>query len=470
MNNSAYSNNCSFEQTQKRASSEFSVNNIERNNIPNSTIINYGAFEKKSFPTSVSDSDEGSLSPTNAKLVSLKGDADPNTPLLTLRALVSTKEAGIIIGKSGKNVADLREMANVNAGVSKVVPGIPDRVLSITGILENVVKAYDIVAKSLDENIVAPNIQFSNFPENSKKPQNIIRILISHNIMGTIIGKQGVKIKYIQDNSGARLVATKDMLPQSTERVVEIHGNVNQINLAIAEVGKCLIEDGDRGVGTVLYNPSARVPIVSSSSNPYVNNPRASVDFLSSHPEKISNNPISYSRNRSHTASVPYSNHQENQISSIPLPPQNDHGYAMQNKVSFANSSRFSPPNSFNNNRNRSQSVSTFPRLNFYPNIETHTQEISIPGDMVGCIIGKAGSRITEIRKLSGSRIEIAKATDSDMDERLFTITGTSESNEKAMYLLYSQLEAERERRLANSRLASDLESLVGLSVQDEAV
>jgi len=38
---------------------------------------------------------------------------------------------------------------------------------------------------------------------------------------------------------------------------------------------------------------------------------------------------------------------------------------------------------------------------------ELQTQNISIPSDMVGCIIGRAGSKISEIRKTSGTRISI---------------------------------------------------------------
>ena len=60
-------------------------------------------------------------------------DAPPKTEeeyaqsQLTLRAIVSSKEAGVIIGKQGKNVADLREETGVKAGVSKVVQGVHDR-------------------------------------------------------------------------------------------------------------------------------------------------------------------------------------------------------------------------------------------------------------------------------------------------------------------------------------------------------
>ena len=70
---------------------------------------------------------------------------------MTLRAIVSSKEAGVIIGKAGKNVADLREETGVKAGVSKVVQGVHDRVLTVTGNLEGISKAYAIVAKGLLE-------------------------------------------------------------------------------------------------------------------------------------------------------------------------------------------------------------------------------------------------------------------------------------------------------------------------------
>lgn len=86
-----------------------------------------------------------------------EGEAPPRTDeeyaqtQLTLRAIVSSKEAGVVIGKGGKNVADLRDETGVKAGVSKVVQGIHDRVLTVTGPVEGVAKAYAMVAKGLVE-------------------------------------------------------------------------------------------------------------------------------------------------------------------------------------------------------------------------------------------------------------------------------------------------------------------------------
>jgi len=68
---------------------------------------------------------------------------------LTLRAIVTSKEAGVIIGKAGQNVADLRDRTGVRAGVSKVVPGVHDRVLTVTGHLTGISEAYGLVADGL---------------------------------------------------------------------------------------------------------------------------------------------------------------------------------------------------------------------------------------------------------------------------------------------------------------------------------
>ncbi|KAK7422872.1 RNA binding protein, heterogenous nuclear RNP-K like protein [Neonectria magnoliae] len=183
-----------------------------------------------------------------------KTDEEYAQAQLTLRAIVSSKEAGVIIGKGGKNVADLRDETGVKAGVSKVVQGVHDRVLTITGGCDAISRAYAIVARALLEG--APSMGMGGVVQsNGTHP---IKLLISHNQMGTIIGRQGLKIKHIQDASGVRMVAQKEMLPQSTERIVEVQGTPEGIQRAIWEICKCLVDDWQRGTGTVLYNPVVR--------------------------------------------------------------------------------------------------------------------------------------------------------------------------------------------------------------------
>lgn len=202
--------------------------------------------------------------------------------------------------------------------------------------------------------------------------------------MGSVIGRNGLKIKAIQDSSGARMIASKEILPQSTERIVEVQGTSESIARAVEEIGRCLLEDWDRGVGTVYFHPGAN------------------------NDERTSRRPGQGGGNRRQNGEAPRG--------------------------------RTSPsPNS-----------STAPPTNL------RTQNISIPSDMVGCIIGRNGTKITEIRRLSGSKISIAKEPHDETGERMFTIVGTPEANEKALFLLYNQLESEKERRVGREQLQQE--------------
>lgn len=239
----------------------------------------------------------------------------------------------------------------------------------------------------------------------------IVRLLISHNQMGTIIGRQGLKIKHIQDVSGARMVASKDMLPQSTERVVEVHGDADAIRLAIWEIGKCLVDDWQRGTGTILYNPAVRSPGGSGSTGigNGMGGERYGVDRGSSRSYARTGNGADFS-----DASPSY---------------RREGGGILSGRPS-----------------DRSPS-SNAPQMPTEDGEESQTQNISIPADMVGCIIGRGGTKIQEIRRNSGARISIAKTPHDETGERMFTITGSAASNEKALYLLYENLEAEKVRR-----------------------
>jgi heterogeneous nuclear rnp K-like protein 2 len=336
-----------------------------------------------------------------------KTDEEYAQTQLTLRAIVSSKEAGVIIGKGGKNVADLRDETGVKAGVSKVVQGVYDRVLTITGGCEAISRAYNVVARALLEG--APTMGMGGVVQsNGTHP---IKLLISHNQMGTIIGRQGLKIKHIQDVSGVRMVAQKEMLPQSTERIVEVQGTPEGIQRAIWEICKCLVDDWQRGTGTVLYNPVVRTQGAGAAPGA----PGGS----------------SFVQER-----APYGGSRVTRTG---------------NGADFSNGG----PRPYNR-RSDSDAAARGPPTHDENGEEIQTQNISIPADMVGCIIGRAGSKISEIRKTSGARISIAKAPHDETGERMFTIMGSAKANETALFLLYENLEAEKMRRQQQAAQGSE--------------
>ncbi|KWU42596.1 hypothetical protein RHOSPDRAFT_11001, partial [Rhodotorula sp. JG-1b] len=318
---------------------------------------------------------------------------------LTLRALVSSKEAGVIIGRGGATIAQVRQDANVKAGVSKVVPGVPDRVLSIGGTVESVAKAYSIVARTILENPVPAAPTTTTTPALNPSASASIRLLISHLLIGSVIGKGGSKIRQIQELAHARMVASKEMLPQSTERIVEVTGQPESIRLAVQEIAKCLIEDWDRSQGTVLYHPGAE-GLGGAAAVPGGANANGGAGGFPGGQQQ----------------------QQQQQQQGGGFPSGRQGGGGARGGV-LAPGAYGSDPN-------------------------WREQKISIPSDMVGCIIGRGGTKINEIRRQSGSRISIAKTAHDETGERMFVISGLPENNEKALFLLYNQLESEKERRV----------------------
>uniref|UniRef100_A0A3B3ZHG2 K Homology domain-containing protein n=1 Tax=Periophthalmus magnuspinnatus TaxID=409849 RepID=A0A3B3ZHG2_9GOBI len=70
------------------------------------------------------------------------------------------------------------------------------------------------------------------------------------------------------------------------------------------------------------------------------------------------------------------------------------------------------------------------------------THEMTIPNDLIGCIIGRQGAKINEIRQTSGAQIKIANPVDGSTDRQV-TITGIPASISLAKYLINARLSSE---------------------------
>ena len=82
-----------------------------------------------------------------------------------------------------------------------------------------VMKAFGLIVRRInDEPFDVPSVPGSRAVT--------IKFMIPNSRMGSVIGKQGSKIKEIQDASGARLNASEGMLPGSTEVLLFIFCHV----------------------------------------------------------------------------------------------------------------------------------------------------------------------------------------------------------------------------------------------------
>ncbi|KAJ7085836.1 hypothetical protein B0H15DRAFT_846585 [Mycena belliarum] len=312
------------------------------------------------------------------------------SPMIHMRCLIVTQDASIIIGKGGTHVNEIREKSGARVMVSESIPGNPERILNVSGPLDAVSKAFGLIVRRInDEPFDVPSVPGSRAVT--------IKFMIPNSRMGSVIGKQGSKIKEIQDASGARLNASEGMLPGSTERVLSVAGVADAIHIATYYIGNILIEAQER--------------MPSSTNSTY----RPSTNSRRPPPPHANPPPASYSG----SSYVPgYSNPY---AAAAPPPPPHHH---------------HNPP----------------PQ-------QLQTQQIYIPNDLVGCIIGKGGSKINEIRHMSASQIKImepgAVAVNANgapgpggEGERLVVITGQPANIQMAVQLLYHRLEQEKQKQL----------------------
>uniref|UniRef100_A0A8C5L575 Poly(rC)-binding protein 2 pseudogene n=1 Tax=Jaculus jaculus TaxID=51337 RepID=A0A8C5L575_JACJA len=73
---------------------------------------------------------------------------------------------------------------------------------------------------------------------------------------------------------------------------------------------------------------------------------------------------------------------------------------------------------------------------------QTTSHELTIPNDLIGCIIGRQGAKINEIRQMSGAQIKIANPVEGSTDRQV-TVTGSAASISLAQYLINVRLSSE---------------------------
>jgi heterogeneous nuclear rnp K-like protein 2 len=178
--------------------------------------------------------------------------------LINYRVLVSAKEAGCLIGTNGQVIDSIRGETNTKAGISRLVPGSHERILTVSGKLDDCAKALSYFAQALiNANIESYNYfplkQLSSTPNTEET--TILRLLIPNTQMGTLIGSKGARIQQIQTKYNISMIASKSFLPGSNERLVELQGSVDDLYDSLRVISRCLMEDFSSIVGVSYYVP-----------------------------------------------------------------------------------------------------------------------------------------------------------------------------------------------------------------------
>ncbi|URE16549.1 RNA-binding protein [Musa troglodytarum] len=121
----------------------------------------------------------------------LRGDSSPDTaPRRSQLPRSPTVAAGCIIGKGGSTITEFQSQSGARIQLSRnheVFPGTSDRIILISGVFSEVIKAMELILEKL-----LTEVEDSNDVESRSK----VRLVVPNSSCGAIIGKGGSNIKY----------------------------------------------------------------------------------------------------------------------------------------------------------------------------------------------------------------------------------------------------------------------------------
>nr|XP_042710422.1 poly(rC)-binding protein 3 isoform X1 [Chrysemys picta bellii] len=339
---------------------------------------------------------------------------------LTIRLLMHGKEVGSIIGKKGETVKKMREESGARINISE--GNCPERIVTITGPTDAIFKAFAMIAYKFEEDIIN---SMSNSTATSKPPVTL-RLVVPASQCGSLIGKGGSKIKEIRESTGAQVQVAGDMLPNSTERAVTISGTPDAIIQCVKQICVVMLESPPKGA-TIPYRPKpASTPVIFAGGQVRADPLAASTANLSL---LLQHQPLP-----AYTIQGQYAIPHPDQLTKL-------HQLAMQ-QTPFTPLGQTTPafPGEklpLHSSEEAQNLMGQSSGLDASPPASTH--ELTIPNDLIGCIIGRQGTKINEIRQMSGAQIKIANATEGS-SERQITITGTPANISLAQYLINARL------------------------------
>ncbi|KAJ8727659.1 hypothetical protein PYW07_001778 [Mythimna separata] len=357
---------------------------------------------------------------------------------LTIRLIMQGKEVGSIIGKKGEIVKRFREESGAKINISD--GSCPERIVTVTGNTSAIFKAFTLICKKFEEWCS----QFNEGGGGGSRAPITLRLIVPASQCGSLIGKGGSKIKEIRDVTGANIQVASEMLPNSTERAVTISGTCDAITQCIYHICCVMLESPPKGA-TIPYRPKPNVagPVILAGGQAYT----------------IQGNYAVPAQDMGGLAKSPLAGLAALGLGG--LGPANAAGLNPAGKQSLTLAA-LAGSQLRTSNQSRNQ-----------PATNQQSHEMTVPNELIGCIIGKGGTKIAEIRQISGAMIRISNCEEREggSTDRTITISGNPDSVALAQYLINMSVELQKANLegsstsgTASSSTASPLASAIPLA------
>jgi len=132
--------------------------------------------------------------------------------------LVASNDIGRVIGKGGETIKGIKSESGAAIHTSKLIQNVGVRTAKVVGTTEQVSSAIKLVISAISE----------------EHPS--ITILAEHRSLGAVIGKQGVNIRQLREETGAKIYISKECIGNSTQKEIQISGELNGVTQALETV------------------------------------------------------------------------------------------------------------------------------------------------------------------------------------------------------------------------------------------
>ncbi|KAJ3586578.1 hypothetical protein NHX12_012975 [Muraenolepis orangiensis] len=289
-----------------------------------------------------------------------------------------------------------------------------------------------------------------------------IRLLMHGKEVGSIIGKKGETVKKMREESGARINISEGNCP---ERIITLAGPTTAIFKAFSMIIEKLEEDISSSMtnSTATSKPpvTLRIVVPASQCGSLIGKGGCKIKEIresTGAQVQVAGDMLPNSTERAITiAGIPQSIIEcVKQICVVMLesPPK---GVTIPYRPKPSGSPVIFAGGQLTKLHQLAMQQSPFPiapsnqgfQAGMDASAQTGSHELTIPNDLIGCIIGRQGSKINEIRQMSGAQIKIANPMDGSTDRQV-TITGSPASISLAEYLINARLSSEATGLAAN--------------------
>ncbi|CAG4992670.1 unnamed protein product [Parnassius apollo] len=360
---------------------------------------------------------------------------------LTIRLIMQGKEVGSIIGKKGEIVKRFREESGAKINISD--GSCPERIVTVTGNTSAIFKAFTLICKKFEEWCS----QFNEGGGGGSRAPITLRLIVPASQCGSLIGKGGSKIKEIRDVTGANIQVASEMLPNSTERAVTISGTCDAITQCIYHICCVMLESPPKGA-TIPYRPKPNVagPVILAGGQAYTIQGNYAVPAQDAvcapmFPLLEVKPPLVGALPPHHLLPPPL--HEHHLIGGLAKSPLAGLAALGLGGLAPANTGGLNPAalaalagsQLRTSNQGRNQ-----------PATNQQSHEMTVPNELIGCIIGKGGTKIAEIRQISGAMIRISNCEEREggSTDRTITISGNPDSVALAQYLINMSVELQK--------------------------